>query len=103
MVSQFEWDEEKNQSNILKHGLGFEDVITVFDHPVLASEDDWYDYGEKRILAIGQIGYEVEIVRTLVYTERGNKIRIISARKANTKERTLYHDFLRESIEKAGG
>jgi uncharacterized protein len=59
----------------------------------LSIEDTRQNYGEKRIITIGLIGKSVCVV---VYTERGNTIRIISARKANERERRRYHERVKE-------
>ena len=84
---EFEWDNEKNDKNIEKHGLDFADVALVFDYPVLEYEDSRKDYGEKRFFGIGILrGIEISIV----YTRRRKKIRIISARRARKDERQRY-------------
>ena len=56
---EFEWDNEKNDKNIEKHGLDFADVSLVFDHPVLEYEDSRKDYGEKRFFGIGILRFLV--------------------------------------------
>lgn len=79
---EFEWDEEKNKKNIKKHGISFEQAITVFLDPnVLTVPDPYSD--EDRWDAIGFVG----TILFVVYTERkDNIIRIISARKATKEE-----------------
>ncbi|NVZ62645.1 BrnT family toxin [Pseudomonas gingeri] len=84
----FEWDEIKNQANIRKHGIDFNDVPDIFQHPMLALRDDRTDYGEERWISIGWIKILLGVV---VYTERrGVAIRIISARKATKQEAKYY-------------
>ncbi|MFC3943638.1 BrnT family toxin [Pseudomonas gingeri NCPPB 3146 = LMG 5327] len=84
----FEWDEIKNQANIRKHGIDFNDVPDIFQHPMLALRDDRTDYGEERWIGIGWIKILLGVV---VYTERrGDAIRIISARKATKQEAKYY-------------
>ncbi|MDQ0741666.1 BrnT family toxin [Pseudomonas sp. W4I3] len=84
----FEWDESKNNANISKHGIDFNDVPDIFRHPMLALRDDRGDYGEERWIGIGWIKLLIGVV---VYTERrGDVIRIISARKATKKEAKYY-------------
>ncbi|BBP74604.1 MULTISPECIES: BrnT family toxin [Pseudomonas] len=84
----FEWDEIKNQANIRKHGIDFNDVPDIFQHPMLALRDDRTDYGEERWISIGWIKILLGVV---VYTERrGDAIRIISARKATKQEAKYY-------------
>ena len=50
---QFEWDEQKNQDNIGKHGLDFADAWEIFTAPMLTALDDREDYGEDRWIGIG--------------------------------------------------
>lgn len=75
---EFEWNEEKAASNLLKHKVSFEEAKTVFDDPLYV---DFYDpdhsYDEDRYIIIG----ESQQARLLLvsYTERGNAIRLISA------------------------
>ena len=84
----FEWDELKNQINIRKHGIDFQDAIDVFNHPVLTALDLREDYGEERWLALGWIEATVGVV---VYVERSEDVlRIISARKATRQELRHY-------------
>ena len=86
---EFEWDENKNKSNQEKHGIDFNDAKEVFkDENRTNSEDNRYDYGEKRWITIGKM-YKAIIV--VVYTIR-DATRIISARMANKKERKSYNN-----------
>jgi uncharacterized DUF497 family protein len=90
---RFAWDKAKNAANILKHGIDFADAIDVFNHPVLTLLDDREDYSEERWMAIGWMRALVGVV---VYTEReGDVIRIISARKATTKEVRRYEQAIK--------
>lgn len=89
----FEWDDDKNASNIAKHGLSFEKAAQIFDGPVITSIDDRIDYGEVRHISIGSIGSVVIIV--VAHTDRNGKIRIISARPAKKRERERYAEALR--------
>ena len=85
---RFEWDEAKNQANILKHGIDFNDVPDIFQHPVLSLHDGREDYGEERWISIGWIR---SLVGVVIHTERrGDVIRIISARKATLQEAKRY-------------
>lgn len=85
---EFEWDDSKNQSNIAKHGIDFIRAKEIFDGFMLETLDDRFDYGETRLLAIGEAG---GLIIAVVYTLRGQAVRIISARKANGNERRAYH------------
>ncbi|MGI0483283.1 BrnT family toxin [Geminocystis sp. CENA526] len=87
---EFEWDEQKNIKNQEKHGIRFEDAIEVFDNDMVTEIDNRYDYGEIRLKGIGKI---IAVYFTIIYTERGEKIRIISARKSNKKERLKYDNY----------
>ena len=81
---RFEWDENKRQENLGKHGIDFLDVPRVFDGPMLCRMDDRADYGEDRWIGLGFLDVAVIVV---VYTEPEDEvIRIISARKANRHE-----------------
>jgi uncharacterized protein len=91
---EFEWDDQKEKSNLRKHGLAFEDAITLFDGPYLERLDDRHDYGEERYVAYGCVRDEVVV---LVYTWRGPARRIISARKATKVERETYYAAIQPS------
>lgn len=84
---KFEWDENKRQTNITKHGIDFIDARKIFDYDTVTIEDDLFNYGEQRFIAIGLLNGKTIVV---VYTEIGNKIRIISARKATKNEQRIY-------------
>jgi uncharacterized protein len=90
---RFEWDENKNNINILKHGIDFRDAKNAFEYPIIVKEDIRHEYGEKRFIAIGLLLPEYIIV--IVYTTRDLVIRIISARLANKKEKHIYYDKFR--------
>lgn len=93
---QFEWDDEKNKTNIKKHKLSFSVAKFVFnDENRIDIFDDIHSLDEDRYITIGLIN-QVPVVVTVVYTERDQRIRLISARKATTKERRMYYDSLWE-------
>lgn len=84
----FEWDDEKYQANIKKHGIYFEDAARVFfDKNAVYYYDELHSDDEDRIKVIGM----VEKILTVIYTERGETNRIISARNATKKEREDYY------------
>lgn len=91
----FEWDDEKNQSNIEKHGIQFEDAQKIFDGPVLTQMDDRNDYGEVRETSLGQLNGMVVLM--VVHTDREGITRLISARKATRKERQRYEEAIQQS------
>jgi uncharacterized DUF497 family protein len=85
----FEWDENKAKSNALKHGITFEEAVTVFADPYLMlTEDSQHSYGEEREWAIGET--ENGLLVVVIFTVRAKQIRIISARKAMKREREGY-------------
>jgi uncharacterized DUF497 family protein len=85
----FEWDDRKAAINLRDHKIGFPEARRVFDDVFALLEQDLSeDYGEDRFLATGMIGHRLV---TVVFTERGERTRIISARKANTDERRKYY------------
>ncbi len=88
----FEQDENKNQQNIRKHGISFEEATEIFYGIVFTVIDERYNYGEIRQISTGAI--QGIIIITVVHTERNGNIRIISARKATPKERKIYYDYL---------
>lgn len=88
----FEWDEQKNQTNMHKHGFRFADAWEVFEAPMLVELDDRADYGEERWIGIGQIQNRIVVI---VYTEPDDeRIRVISLRKALTHERQAYDEYI---------
>jgi len=86
----FEWDEGKRQANLAKHYVDFQDAIRVFDGPVFETMDS--RRGENRIVAMGSME-GIEIV--VVYVMRGQRRRIISARRAHRHERQDYANHLK--------
>ena len=84
----FEWDDEKYQINIKKHGIRFETAANVFlDDNALYYSDDEHSGDEERFKIVGMI----EKVLAVIYTERGEVNRIISARHADKFERNDYY------------
>jgi len=85
----FEWDFKKSKTNIEKHGVSFEEASTAFRDPLsLTIDDPLHSRDEERLVLIG-MSYNNHLL-VIVHTERGDNIRIISARKATTKERKYY-------------
>ena len=91
MGLSFEWDARKAALNKNKHGVLFEEASTVFGDPLsLTIEDPLHSIGEERFILIGKSNRQRMIV--VVYAERGNKIRIISARLATSCEKKTYEE-----------
>ena len=92
---RFEWDPRKSASNRRKHGVGFEEASTVFtDEHALLIDDPDHSEDEDRFVLIGNSVRNRLVV--VVFTERDNRIRVISARLANPRER---NDYERRIIE----
>jgi uncharacterized DUF497 family protein len=83
----FEWDEVKCRENVQKHGLDFARCEELFSGPTYEFADDRRDYGEERSIAIAFLDGNLV---TIVFTELGEKIRIISMRPANKQENRKY-------------
>ncbi|BDS23915.1 TPA: BrnT family toxin [Enterobacter asburiae] len=92
MPTEFEWDTNKAKSNLIKHGIRFEEAVLVFDDPYHLSLQDRHENGEFRWQTIGLVhGLIVIMVAHTIRFESGDEvIRIISARKADRKERSRY-------------
>ena len=90
MADEFEWDTEKAKANYKKHKVRFEEAARIFDGDCLTRIDDEEDYGELREITIGALSEMV--VLTVVHTDRDGVIRIISARKADGRERRDYDE-----------
>jgi len=89
---QFEWDADKNETNIRRHGIDFADIPAVFNAPMLTDLDDRIEYGEDRWMSIGILA---NLTVVIIWTERAtDTIRLISARKANRYERQRYEAYL---------
>ena len=87
----FEWDENKEKINLAKHGIDFSTAALVFgDVNRIEMFDAVHSENENRYITIGEI-HGVAIVLLVVYTERGEAIRLISARKATKQERRKYY------------
>ena len=86
---KFEWDEDKNKTNKKKHKISFETAAHVFDDPqCIEMYDLEHSNDEDRFIAIGKVGD----VLFVVFTERRESLRLISARLATNAERSLYYD-----------
>ncbi len=86
---KFEWDENKNNINQLKHGIEFEYAKKVFyDANRITSPDLRFDYGEDRWITIGKV---MDTLLTVAFTIRNTNFRIISARYARNKEYKMYN------------
>jgi uncharacterized protein len=88
---RFEWDEDKNRSNLAKHKVSFERASLVFDDPQSLSIQDRVVEEEERWQTLGmESGTVLLVAHTYRDEARGEVIRLISARKANAHERRVY-------------
>lgn len=86
---QIEWDPEKAESNLAKHGVSFEEAATSLLDPMALVQEDADAEGETRGMLVG-ISAQARLL-TVIYTLRGEgRIRLISARKATRKEAKYY-------------
>jgi uncharacterized protein len=95
---RFEWDEEKAKLNMKKHGLAFNEILSVFDDPyMLELYDDFNSTDtENRTRGIGSL--QGVLVLYTCYTERYGRTRIYSVRKARPKEEAIYYEQLKNFI-----
>lgn len=86
---QFEWDSKKAKLNSVEHGVSFEEAKTVWnDFFNIDLFDDEHSEGERRFLMVGESAQNRLLI--VSYTERENKVRIISARELTAKEKRDY-------------
>ena len=91
MPLTFEWDVPKARSNLAKHAVAFEEASTIFGDPLsLTIPDPEHSKIEDRFVTIGSAFTGKLLV--VVHTDRGDNIRIISARRANRRERKFYEE-----------
>lgn len=91
MLEGFEWDENKARQNLVKHGVSFVEATTVFIDPLSITIDDPdHSQGEQWYLAIGY-SYQRRLL-VVVHVDRGDNIRIISARLCTSYECRIYEE-----------
>jgi hypothetical protein len=89
MKLEFEWHQAKAEANFSSHGVSFDLAQTVFKDPFAIERlDDRQDYGEQRFVMIGMA--EGNFSLFVAYTERAERVRIISARRATQDEQDDY-------------
>ena len=97
---EFSWDEHKNRMNFKKHGIRFEEATLIFQsvHFTRVDSRDYYgEHGQAEIREITIGTLEGGVVLVVCHTNRGNQIRIISARKATSKERRRYNEAFKNT------
>lgn len=86
-VVEYEWDERKARANLEKHGIDFADAVSVLEDELALTIPD-PEAAERRFITVGEDSIRRLLV--VVFTERGDRIRIISARAATKRERKQY-------------
>ena len=97
---EFSWDQQKNQVNFKKHGIRFEEAVLIFEgvHFTRVDSRDYYNeqgQAEIREITIGTLGGGTVLV--VCHTNRNSQTRIISARKATSKERRRYNETFKNT------
>lgn len=88
---EFEWNPDKAALNVEKHSVSFQEAATVFNDPLSATfPDPNHSIGESRYIIIGISRFGQLLV--VAHTDRGEKTRIISARKATRQEKRFYEE-----------
>jgi len=91
MQTLFEWDKRKAEANLRRHGVSFEEAQTIFTDPLaITLPDPDHSEDEERFIDIGMSDNQRVLV--VGYTERGQRIRLIHARKASARERKQYEE-----------
>lgn len=86
---KFEWDANKDLGNLHKHGVSFEEAATVFGDPLHRTlADPRHSFGEFRFLTTGYTSAGRLVI--VAHSQRGERVRIITARLAQPKERRFY-------------
>lgn len=83
----FEWDENKNRSNVAKHGIDFAEALLVFSDLAGVIFEPKRQHQEARQLIVGRVA---GMFMTVIFTLRGERVRIISARRSRNSERKRY-------------
>jgi len=100
MEWDYEWDEDKAESNLAKHGVAFSKAIEILAGETLERIDDRQDYGEIRNIAMGNDRHGR--LHVVAFTERAGSIRIISARKANDRETAWFERMKKGKTDEKG-
>ena len=91
MKPNFEWDPDKAEKNFRKHDVSFDEASSIFDDPLFITLlDEEYSISEERYITIGLSNKNRLLL--VAHTERENRIRIISARKAMRNEEKFYEE-----------
>ena len=94
---RFEWDENKNEENIRKHGIDFTDVYKIFNGAMIVNLDERVDYGEDRYIGVGLLKSTIAIV-VFIEFDCDDIIRFISARRANKHEIKIFKQEIKNQL-----
>ncbi|HJZ44085.1 MAG TPA: BrnT family toxin [Hyphomicrobiaceae bacterium] len=89
MADEFEWDDQKAETNLAKHAISFQIAKQAFDDPAALDRFEGHENGEERFNILGMVHGRLLFV---VYTIRNGRKRIISARLAVRYEKRIYHE-----------
>jgi hypothetical protein len=96
MPAQFTWNSSKAAINLRKHGVAFQEALTVFADPLARIHDDpEHSMGEPREVIVGHSTRNRLLV--VVFIERESEVRVISARRATRHEREEYEEFTKST------
>lgn len=84
---KFTWDEQKRKQTLRERDLDFADAHKVFGGPTFTTEDERFDYGERRLVTVGLLDDQIVVI---VHTETEKEIRVISLRKGTPNEQKIY-------------
>lgn len=90
---EFSWSGKKRLANLKLHGLDFVDVPRVFEGATYTFEDDRFSYGEQRFITLGLLA---GIAVSIAHTETKHEIRVISFRKATSREEKIYFSEIQD-------
>ena len=93
MPIRITWSEAKRRHNLKSHGLDFVDVASVFQGLTYTFEDDRAAYGEQRFITLGLVS---GIPVSIAHTETEHEIRVISFRKATTREAAIFFGSIQD-------
>lgn len=92
----FEWDEDKEKTNIRKHSINFLEILPMFDDPLFWERLDTKESTETETRYVGTAKVDGFVVIVSSYTERSGRTRIINARIANKKEELKYEEWCKQ-------
>jgi uncharacterized protein len=92
LLVEYEWDETKAAANLRKHGVDFADAVLALEDELALTRPDLYSTAEERFVTLGRD--PLGRLLAIVYTWREERIRLISAREATSRERRQYEGSL---------